>query len=486
MASTSRALGAISRALVTTAALGLAAPALGASKELGFNVHQSPSVGLDATRDAGAGWVRMDFNWLDAQPSAGGAYDWARFDALIDGAVARKLKVLAVVGYTPVWASQADAKGGGSQNDVPKAGTFAPFVTAVVNRYKNRVTHYEIWNEPNLEQFFEGTPTDYIERVLLPGADAVHAACPTCKVVGPGLASIGGAYGAWLDQVLAAAKSKIDIVSGHVYAGFPTPGGGAGVTSDSFFNKLEKHRVVQVGGVTVFEGSLSFKEVMDKHGVTAPFWLTETGKEATLGDAAQEEAQRVFYRQVLEVMLTRPWWSGTVFYEAFDEPPAPYTWGVVVHDPAAPGGYRAKRALGFLKKVTSAQPAYGGNKTDCDDGLDNDLDGKVDFPADPQCTAASGASEGAAPPPGTGANGGPVEPRDAGAPGAAPEPPDADADADADGGVGGASPAGGASDGACAVTGVGLGAGLGAGVGATFLTACVWTLLAAFGRRRPR
>ena len=415
-------------------------------RELGFNVHQSATVGLDATRDAGAGWVRIDLNWFDAQPRSAAAYDWTRFDALIDGALARKLRVLAVVGYTPGWASEADRKGGGNENDVPKAGTYGPFVTAVVERYKAKVTHFELWNEPNLEQFFEGAPRDYIDRVFVPGADAVHAACPACKVVGPGLASIGSEYGDWLDQVLGAAKGKLDIVSGHIYAGFPAPGSGNGVTSDSFFQKLERHRVVELGGVKVFEGSLSFKEVMDKHGVTAPFWLTETGREATAGDAAQEEAQRVYYRQVLEVMLTRPWWTGTIFYEAFDEPPAPYTWGVVVHDPAAPGGYRAKRALAFLKKVTSSQPAFGGAKTDCDDGLDNDLDGRVDFPADTECASAAAASEGVAPPPGTGNNGGPPPGRDAGP----PEPPE---EVDA----GGAPPAAEATAdaGGCAVAGAG-------------------------------
>ncbi len=379
------------------AALLVAGPASAAGpKDLGFNVHQSETVGLDATRDAGLGWVRIDLNWLDAEPSQQGQYDWARFDTLIDGAIAKGLKVLAVVGYTPAWASEGDAKGGGSNNDVPKAGTFAPFVTAVVNRYKAKVTHYEIWNEPNLEQFFEGTPLQYIDRILVPGADAVHAACATCKVMGPGLATVGTAYADWLDAVLGQAKSKIDIVSGHIYASFPTPGGGAGLTSDSFFNKLESHRIVKLGSATVYEGPLSFKEVMDKHGVTGqkPFWLTETGKEATLGNAGEEEDQRVYARQVLEQMLARDWWNATIFYEAFDEPPAPYRWGAVVHDEGAPKKYVPKSVHGFLRKVTSSQPAFGGTKTDCDDGLDNDLDGTIDFPADTTCSSLASASEG--------------------------------------------------------------------------------------------
>lgn len=293
-----------------------------AAKELGCNVHQSTDVGMDATKDAGLGWVRVDFNWLDAEPTTQGTYDWSRFDAIVIAADARGLKVLAVTGYTPACASQANVKGDGSTNDVPKAGTYAPFVTAAVNRYEAKVTTWKIWNEPNLEQFFEGTIQEYIDRILVPGADAVHAACPACKVMGPGLATVGTAYAAWLDAVLTQAGAKLDIVSGHIYSSFSEPGGGAGTTSDSFLNKLESHRVVKIGSATVYEGPLSFKEVMDKHGVTKPFWLTETGKEATIGNAAEEEAQRLYIRRVLDVMVNRPWWTTTIFYEAFDEPPA--------------------------------------------------------------------------------------------------------------------------------------------------------------------
>jgi MYXO-CTERM domain-containing protein len=397
----------VKRLALLTAALLWSAPLAAAPKELGFNVHQSPTVGLDAALAAGVGWVRVDFNWLDAEPSQAGVYNWAVFDAQVDAAVAKNLKVLAVLAYTPAWASEGDTKAGGSTNDVPKVGTYASFVTAAVNRYKAKISHYELWNEPNLEQFFEGTPQQYLDRILVPGADALHAACPACLVMGPGLATVGTEYATWMDAVLGGAASKIDIVSGHIYHAFPDGSGtGAGLTSDSFFNKLESHRVIKLGTATVYEGPLSFKESMNKHGVTKPFWLTETGREATLGNASEEGAQTKYYRRVLEEMLIRPWWTATIFYEGFDEPPAPYKWGAVVHDDSAPGGYVAKPVLGFLKKVTSSQPAFGGTKTDCDDGLDNDLDGTIDHPADLTCTALTSASEGVAPPPDAG---GPVD-----------------------------------------------------------------------------
>jgi hypothetical protein len=367
--------------------------ALAAAASLGLNVHQSSTVGPNATKGSSLGWVRIDANWLDAEKSQG-QFDFTLFDAVVNAAKSQGLEVLAVLAYTPAWASSGDTLGDGPNNDVPLAGTYASYVTAAVNHLKDRVTHYELWNEPNLQQFFEGTPQDYINDVLVPGADALHAACATCKVVAPALATVGTNYDTWLDAVLAGAQSKIDVISGHDYAKFPQDTPGAGGASDSFYNKLESHRVVMVGSSVLYEGPLSFKEVMDAHGAKQPFWITETGTAAVYGDTTQEASQTLYYRRVLESMLTRPWWQSTIFYEAFDEPPAPYHDGVCVDDPDAGLGYDEKPVMALLRKAAQNQPLFGGTGTDCTDGLDNDGDGLIDS-ADPDC--ASLGNEGLPP-----------------------------------------------------------------------------------------
>lgn len=374
----------------------IAAPAH-AQNELGLNVHQSTDIGLDVTRDAGLGWVRIDFNWFNAQPNPGPP-DFTFFDTLVDEALARNLQVLAVVGYGPDWASSGDGLGDGSHNDVPQPGTYEVFVAEVVQHFAGRITHYELWNEPNLGDFFEGTPDDYTSLILVPGATAVHAGCAQCKVVAPGLASIGGEYDIWLDASLTAAKDQIDIVSGHIYSGFSDA-----QTSDNFWNKLEDHRVIDINGTVVFEGPLSFREVMDQHGVDVPFWLTETGKQAAPGNADELEEQRIYYRKVLEQQMSRPWWEATIFYEGFDN--TDLFWGVAWPDAGAPDGYQAKPVMGLLQKVTRDATAFGGDGFDCDDGLDNEGDGLVDFPEDPDCVSATGSSEGEAPVGGGGAGG---------------------------------------------------------------------------------
>ena len=364
-----------------------------AQKDLGLNVHQSTTVGMDVAKGTGVKWVRIDVNWLDVE-KAEGQLDFTLMDAIVDAAAARGSKVLAVLAYTPAWASTGDVKKDGSTNDVPKAGKYEAFVSAAVKHFGAKVSHYELWNEPNLETFWEGTADDYVQRVLVPGSMAVHTACGSCKVVAPGLATVGGTYDVFFDTVLTAAKDDIDVVSGHAYASFADIDPEAGTAKDSFLNKVEAHRILKVGGSVIYEGPLAFKETMDKHGITKPFWITEAGYEAAPGDAKAEAKQVLQYRHVIESMLLRSWWTTTIFYEAFDEPPAPYTWGVVVHDGSGAMGFSKKPVYDFLAGVTSSQPALGGTKTDCSDGLDNDLDGMIDYPADPGCASASAAAEG--------------------------------------------------------------------------------------------
>jgi uncharacterized protein (TIGR03382 family) len=152
---------------------------------------------------------------------------------------------------------------------------------------------------------------------------------------------------------------------------------------------------VKIGDVVAYEGPKAFKEVMDAHGAKQPFWLTETGIEAPLGDTPKLDAQTKFYRRVLESMLTRTWWTNTIFYEAFDEGASPYRFGVALHGTGA--AFTEKPVMAFLRQATAKQLLFGGNGTDCEDGLDNEGDGLVDFPADPDCTSAKSTSEGAPP-----------------------------------------------------------------------------------------
>jgi hypothetical protein len=122
----------------------------------------SPDVALDQIKDLGATAVRLQMNWSLVAPSPSAkrtpsfnqtdpnAYPggkWARYDAAIDGARARGLKVyLTLTGPAPRWATAAKK----DQLTRPSASAFSKFATAVGRRYGAKVSWWSIWNEPNL------------------------------------------------------------------------------------------------------------------------------------------------------------------------------------------------------------------------------------------------------------------------------------------------------------------------------------------------
>ena len=121
----------------------------------------SPDAALDTIQDLGATAIRVQLNWSqvapdpDAKrapsfnatdPNAYPAGAWARWDAAVDGARARGLKVyLTIAGPAPHWAT---AKKDGLTK--PSAEAFSKFASAAGRRYGAKVSWWSIWNEPNL------------------------------------------------------------------------------------------------------------------------------------------------------------------------------------------------------------------------------------------------------------------------------------------------------------------------------------------------
>jgi xylan 1,4-beta-xylosidase len=77
---------------------------------------------------------------------------------------------------------------------------------------------FEVWNEPNLEVFWAGTPEEYFRLYDLSAA-AVRSVDPAFRVGGPSSAAAG-----WVDEMLAHAdvsSAPVDFVSTHTYGSPP-------------------------------------------------------------------------------------------------------------------------------------------------------------------------------------------------------------------------------------------------------------------------
>ncbi|MEZ4252655.1 MAG: beta-galactosidase [Polyangiales bacterium] len=265
-----------------------------AQNSVGLNVHVPGDDALDLARDAGVAWVRMDGNWWQLEPSAGN-YRWEVLDGAIDGATARGLRVYLTLAYTPDWVTtvpreRTDTYSG---NDEPATSAeWARFVEAAVRHYRARgVTHFGLWNEPNLGGFWDGNVDAYVDKIALPGAAAVRRACDDCVTLGPDLAHLDR-VDLYLDRVLARASSGTTSSRTTVQP-VPKKTGYTVFDGDSFFNAVDEGRIIST--------RLALRQVLDHHAWGREVWITETGYRANpWRTPASSSAKATYVRRVLE------------------------------------------------------------------------------------------------------------------------------------------------------------------------------------------
>ena len=118
---------------------------------------------LGEIQGMGVKWLRVVILWSKVAPAPNSStspagfngagqdgYDWTAYDRAIGEARARGMNVLVTIsGPIPKWASGNHR----SHTYKPNVARFQKFVTAVGNRYRDQVSLWSIWNEPNHPAF---------------------------------------------------------------------------------------------------------------------------------------------------------------------------------------------------------------------------------------------------------------------------------------------------------------------------------------------
>jgi hypothetical protein len=179
--------------------------------------------------------VRFTLHWNeiatrrpnDATSPRDPAYDWHRPDRVLHGLRRYGLTpVLTLVG-TPAWANSGRAPNFAP----PHPRDFRRFATAAAKRYP-WIRYWLIWNEPNKRLWLRPTKAAiYVQHLLNPGYEAIHAVLRHAQVGGGVTAPRGGLGGVapvvWL-RGMAAAHAKLDAYAHHPYPSRPgeTPSSG--------------------------------------------------------------------------------------------------------------------------------------------------------------------------------------------------------------------------------------------------------------------
>jgi hypothetical protein len=146
---------------------------------------------------AGFRWIRQEFPWEDIEISGKGDFwdhkwgvsAWAKYDRLVNLADEYGLEIIARLDNPPAWSREAGdtISSLGPPDDYDD---FGDFVSEIVGRYKGRIRHYQIWNEPNTYREWGNRPVSAEQYVdLLEVAyNRAKEADPECVVLSAGLA----------------------------------------------------------------------------------------------------------------------------------------------------------------------------------------------------------------------------------------------------------------------------------------------------------
>jgi len=181
-------------------------------------------------QDSGVQWVRMAVAWNAGEQNGKGSYNagyFADVDYAVSKARAAGIDIVMAVDAVPYWASADPAKSveaGGAQRwrklYRPRSfQDYADFFRYVAERYKGEGVHtFEVWNEPNLERFWQSgvNPGEYAD-MLKAAYPAIKAGDPSSRVLLGGLSPRGGAYDFMQDVYNAGGGAYFDSAAYHVY-----------------------------------------------------------------------------------------------------------------------------------------------------------------------------------------------------------------------------------------------------------------------------
>ena len=252
------------------------------------HMHDPPGYSWPALRFGAFRTWDSGIIWPTVEPQRG-VYHWDELDKDVAEAERRGAKFLFTLGLTPQWAAP--------KGPLTYAGVSAPpddladrrdFVRAVATRYKGRIEAYEVWNEPDLSQFYSGTPAQMValEKAT---AEAVHQTDPAALVVAPPPSGgVGSGQLQWYEDYLnAGGGQSADVLAIHSYSSAPEGDADAVQT---------------------------YRALLAAHGLAGkPLWNTETGLE--LAGHTEAEAGAYLAREFITDWAVG---LGRMYFYAYD------------------------------------------------------------------------------------------------------------------------------------------------------------------------
>jgi len=186
---------------------------------------------LDKAADIGVKWTRLGASWPSIEKEKG-IYDWSETDIAFTRIYEKGITPFVTLGrgnklYTEL-TTYDDPKLAEIYGYRPAPPTRNPealkawlrFVRATVEKYKDRIKYWEVWNEPNHRNYW-GAPPDGKDygNLLKVTASLIKEIDPEAIVIGGSMAGINPGFTE--DFLSVGTADLIDIISYHNYGAIP-------------------------------------------------------------------------------------------------------------------------------------------------------------------------------------------------------------------------------------------------------------------------
>jgi hypothetical protein len=179
-------------------------------------------------KNLGVKYLRMDFVWPDIETSRG-VFEWGQYDQFVEWGQQYGIEIIPILLMVPYWLYPS-----ASNWVIPPLGAtfddfvseFGKFTYQVVNRYKESIKYFEIWNEPNNlgswddpeatvvgDHVFGKAVTKYVTLLKTAYLQA-KMANPNCLIISGGISNCERYLQEMYDN---GAKGYFDLFGSHPY-----------------------------------------------------------------------------------------------------------------------------------------------------------------------------------------------------------------------------------------------------------------------------
>jgi polysaccharide biosynthesis protein PslG len=170
---------------------------------------------------AGCKWTRITPSWrrIEAEP---GRYDWGELEQVVEGVQSRGVNVFLGTGCSPHPAYHDFPQGYiYPPTDDPEAlDAFCRYAAELVRHFRDRVRHFQIWNEPNIALFWRPEPDAKAYALMVRRVSAaMREVDPDIKILAGVMAGVTEERREWAREFLSepGTPEAFDIFDYHAY-----------------------------------------------------------------------------------------------------------------------------------------------------------------------------------------------------------------------------------------------------------------------------